>query len=139
MTQVDTNRQETTIGQLPAETNQKGKMRLDLMSIQKALDANVAKCDGEIVALGNAQYNTFIPDNAVTLQTAQSVAERLRGRWHIIEKTHLAKIQTFGDVEPEKIVLQCVCDQLNKFDLTFHREPNTIVFNLLSRQASLRY
>ena len=42
-------------------------------------------------------------------------------------------------MEPKKIVLQCVCNQLNKFDLTFHREPNTIVFNLLSRQASLRY
>jgi len=43
MRQVDTDWQQATISQLPAETNQKGKKGLDLMAIQEALYPNVVK------------------------------------------------------------------------------------------------
>ena len=65
-----------------AEANRNGKKRLDLIPIEEALGAHIAKCDGEIVAVRDAQHNTFIPDSTVTLQSAQGgVAERFIERW----------------------------------------------------------
>jgi hypothetical protein len=139
MTEGHAARQETTIRQLPGEADQQGEKRLDLMPIRETRDADIMKRDREIVALANAQRNTFIADRAVALQPAQGLAERLGGRRDIIEEPHLANIEALGEVKAKKIVLQCVCDEFDKSDLTLHREPNAIVFDLLTRYTSLRH
>jgi hypothetical protein len=109
------------------------------MPIREARDADIMKRDHDILAVANAQRNTFISDRAVALQPAQSVAKRLGGRCDIIEEAYLAKIEALGDVKAEKVVLQCVCDKLDKSDLTLHRESNAIVFDLLTCHTSLHH
>jgi len=42
-------------------------------------------------------------------------------------------------MKSEKIILQCIRDQADKFDLTFRREPNAYFFDLPTRYTSLHY
>src|SRR5262245_32941538 len=93
--------------------------------------------DCEILALANAQHNTFIYDRAVALQPAQGVANRLGGRCDIIETPDLAEVEVFSEVKPKQIVLQCVSDQLQKSELTLRLDPSATIVNLLGSQAGL--
>ena len=85
------------------------------------------------------QGNAFIDDRAVALRPAKSVAQQLGGIQHIIEQPDLAKIIVARKMKSEKIILQCVRDQFDKSDLTLHREPNTVVFDLLTRHTGLHH
>jgi len=42
-------------------------------------------------------------------------------------------------MKSEKIILQCIRDQLDKFDLALRSERNVFFFNLLPRDASLHH
>src|SRR5262249_37725036 len=88
--------------------------------------------DCEILALANAQHNTFIYDRAVALQPAQGVAKRLGGRRDIIDKPDLAEVEAFSGVKAEQIVMQCVGDKRQKSDLTLRLDPSATIFNLLA-------
>src|SRR5262249_20351174 len=64
---------------------------------------------------------------------------QLGGIQDIIEQTRLANITVEGKTKTEKIILQRVGDQLEKSDLTLHRKPNAIVFDLLTRHTGLHH
>ena len=42
-------------------------------------------------------------------------------------------------MKSEEIILQCIRNQLDKFDLAFRREPNVFLFDLLRRYTSLHH
>jgi hypothetical protein len=42
-------------------------------------------------------------------------------------------------MKSEKIILQCVRDELDEFDLALRREPNVFFFNLLPRNTGLHH
>src|SRR5262249_37778279 len=137
MNESDAARQQATAGQLPADADQRGNPSLDLMPIRKPLDTDMGEGHRKLFSLTQVQGNAFIDDRAVALRPAKSVAQQLGGIQHIIERPDLAKIIVARNMKSEKIILQCVRDQLDKSDLTLHGEPNAIVFDLLTRHTGL--
>src|SRR5262245_11688720 len=83
--------------------------------------------------------NGFINYRAVALRSAKAVAQQVGRIPHIIEQPDLAKIIVACKMKSEKIIVQCVRDQFDKFNLTFHREPNAVVFDLLARHTGLHH
>jgi hypothetical protein len=42
-------------------------------------------------------------------------------------------------MKSEKVILQCICDQLDKLDLVLRREPDVFFFDLPPRYLGLRH
>src|SRR5262249_37391314 len=83
--------------------------------------------------------NTFIHNRAISRHSLQCFAESRRRSKDVIEKSKLAKVETFGKPNSEKLVTQCIGHEVKKFDLISNSDPSSGVFGLRHSQAgSLR-
>jgi hypothetical protein len=134
--EADTARHQVTIGNLPADTNEKGNPGLNLMPIRKPLNSDVRYSQRKLFSLTHAQANAFIDDGAIALGSAKGVAQPVGGIQHVIEQAYFPKVRIARQMKSEKIILQCIRDQADKFDLAF-RGPNVFYFDLPPRYTSL--
>ena len=110
------------------------------MRQRKPLNADIGGGQRKLISIAaHAQGNAFIDDRAVALRSAKGVAKQLGRIPHIIEQPDLAKIIVASKMKSEKIIVQGVRDQLDKFDLSFRREPNAFIFDLLARDSGLHH
>src|SRR4029453_17606537 len=99
------------------------------------LDTDIFECRGEVLSLAQPHRNAFIEDPGVALGSAKSVAELVGGIQDVIQQPGLTKIIVARKMKSEKIVLQFLRDQIEKFDLAVHRQKNLVVFDLLAGEA----
>jgi hypothetical protein len=93
----------------------------------------------KLFSLPHAQANAFIDERALALASAKSVRQPIGGIQDIIEQPYLPKVRIARQMKSEKVILQCIRDQLDKFDLALHSEPNVFFFDLLPRDTSLHH
>jgi len=139
MNEADMARHQVAIGDLPADPNKEGNPGLNLMPIRKPLNPDIRYGQRKFFSLVHAQANAFIDDGAVARRSAKGVAQQV-GRIHdVIEQPDLPKVGIARQVKSKKIIVHCIRDQFDKFDLAFGREPNVIFFDLSLRYTSLHH
>jgi hypothetical protein len=62
-------------GQVSAETNQYGRKKFDLVTIQMAADPHIAEGYTDVIAARVLQRNAFIGDRAITRKLVQCLAQ----------------------------------------------------------------
>src|SRR5215831_4609948 len=117
MKDPDASWQQMTICQLPACPDHRCNPEFDLMPIRQPLDPDIGEGHRDLFSLAHAQGNAFIDEPGIALRPAKGVAQKLAGIKYIIEEPDLAKIKVAREMESEQIILQCIGDQLDKFDL----------------------
>src|SRR5215831_19266696 len=124
-----------TVRKLPAGADHGCSPKLDLMPIRHPLDADIRERHPKLFALAYMQRNAFIDDCGVALRSFKGLAQKLGGIKDVIEQPDLAKIKVARKMKSEKVILQCIRDQLDKFDLTLHRKSIVIIFDLPARHV----
>jgi hypothetical protein len=84
-----------------------------------------------------SEMDTFVVNRAVAGDTRQRSREILGGSQDIIEQPELAQIHRLSKVDPKKIVFQSAGDLVEELNLTFHRNPNVRLPDLMERQRSV--
>src|SRR5215813_7021510 len=109
------------------------------MPIRKPLNPDVLYGNRELFSLAHAQANAFIDVRAVALGSAKGVPQQVGRIQYVIEQPNLSKVRIASQMKSEKIILQCIRNQFDKFDLAFNRKRNVLFFDLPTRDPSLRH
>src|SRR3954467_11772153 len=104
------------------------------MTVTQSRHASIVECPRYLFALATYDANPFIHDRAISRHARQCFTERRRRSLNVIQKSKLAKIEVLGKPYPQKVVLQCVCDQIEKLDLLADGYPSGRIVDLLLGQ-----
>jgi len=139
MYEADNAWQQVTIGNLSADTDQEGNPGLNLMPIRTPFHPDVRYDQRKLFSLLDAQANALIDKRAVALTSAKGLPQQIGGIQDIIEQPYFSVVDISFKKKSEKIILQCLRDQLDKFDLGLRIEPNVFFFDLLPPDISLHH
>src|SRR5262249_48231078 len=122
-------------GEMADEANDDGEPELDMLAIAAPLHIDILYSDADLAALAEAQAHTFVDDAAIAHGLMQRVGQHVGRCDHIVDEAELAQLAIAGKVKAKQLVVQRVRGELQKPDLTLHRNARRSVIDLCEGQS----
>src|ERR1700739_4913712 len=104
------------------------------MPLQTASDAVILEDDTYVLfRLSKRQSDTLVCDRAVSRTALKGFVQPVGRGGHIIYKSHFSEIVILREMEPDKVVADCLRNEVEKFYLLSHFETSPRIGNLLAR------